>query len=174
MVFVGSVFWGFLLVGSAFAQTPIASSDDASFVNQERVGGELGVGMGLGTPTGVVAKYWLGNWTAVQAGFGGDLGEHRSLSLTVDYVVSFRPMEVSDSLFSLPIYMGAGLKVDADLETDAAVALGPRFVVGASLVVPDLPLDLYIEVVPTFYLVELPAFSPSWAMDGQIGIHYYL
>ena len=174
MVSVGSVFWAVLWLGNALAQTPIASSDDASFVNQERVGGELGVGMGLGAPTGVVAKYWLGDWTAVQAGFGGDLGEHRSLSLTVDYVVSFRPMEVPDALFSLPIYMGAGLKVDANLQATSAVALGPRWVVGASLVVPDLPLDLYIEVVPTFYLMELPAFSPSLAMDGQIGIHYYL
>ncbi len=163
----------FVVVGSVFAQTPIENPSDSAFVLQERVGGRLGLGAAIGAPAGFSAKLWLGDWSAFQMSFGGDLGEHRSVALTADYVSSFHPIESPDPSFELPLYVGAGLKIDGDFQEDFSIAIGPRAVFGVSLVVTDMPVDLYVEVAPTFYLLDSDRFSPSWAVDGQIGAHYY-
>lgn len=156
-----------------FAQTPIDSSEDSAFVLQERVGGRLGLGAAIGAPSGLAGKLWFGDWSALQMSLGGDLGEHRSLALTADYVVAYHPIESPDDSFELPLYIGAGAKVDGDFQDKPSLAIGPRVVFGASIVVKDLPVDVYAEIAPTFYLLDLASFSPSWAVDGQIGAHYY-
>ena len=47
--------------------------------------------------------------------------------------------------------------------------MGPRGVFGASLLVPDLPIDFHAEIAPTLYFVEYF----GWSVDGQIGFRYY-
>jgi len=168
------VFLVFAAVSSLVqAQTPIDASGDTAFVQQERTGGRFGLGAAIGAPSGFAAKLWMGDWSALQMSFGGDLGEHRSIALTVDYVVASHPIESPDDSFEIPIYMGAGAKFDGDFQDKASVAIGPRAVFGASIVMKELPVDIYVEIAPTFYLLDLNSFSPSWAVDGQVGAHYY-
>ncbi len=167
------LFWLLSFAAPVFGQTPIDSTADSSFVTAQRAGGKLGLGAAIGAPAGFAAKLWLENWSAFQMSIGGDLGEHRSLALTADYVTAFHPIESPDPAFEVPLYVGAGIKVDGDFQQEDSIAIGPRGVFGISVVVTEMPMDLYVEIAPTFYLFDMATFAPSWSMDGYIGAHYY-
>ena len=54
------------------AQTPTSTSmDRMGPVSAEHTGGNFGMGIAVGAPTGVTGKLWLEDWTAVQFSFGG-------------------------------------------------------------------------------------------------------
>ncbi len=156
------------LTGSAAAQTPIEQPEQ-SFVTSARQGGSLGVGLGIGAPTGVSGRLWFGDWSALQVVFGGNLGVNRSVVATTDYLLTLKNIPAPGGEYLLPIYVGAGLKVDLDMANNGALSLGPRLVLGGAVLLPDLPIDLFMEMTPTFYVMEVV----GWSMDGRMGIHYY-
>jgi hypothetical protein len=153
------------------AQVPLSGGFGvAAPAPRERLGGAFGAGAALGTPTGLSGKLWLGDTNAVQFAVGGRWGEFQDLSATVDFVLHFRPINVEGDDFSLPIYAGGGLKTDANFaDVGNSFLLGPRVVLGATVLVPTLPVDLYLEVAPTLYVATLW----GWSMDGQVGARYY-
>ena len=102
------------LAGSAAAQTPIEQPEQ-SFVTSVRKGGSLGVGLGIGAPTGLSARLWFGDWSALQVGLGGNLGVNRSVVATADYLVTLKNISGPGGEYILPIYIGAGLKADVDM-----------------------------------------------------------
>lgn len=159
------------MLGSALAQTteaaPTAAPPAAAPV-PERLGGALGLGVALGAPCGLTGRFWMGEGSALQFSAGGRLGTPGTLGATVDYVVVLRPFDVSDDAYTIPIHVGAGFKADVDVMNELAL-VGPRAVGGASLLVPDLPTEFFVEVAPTFYFLE----QISWSVDGQMGVRYY-
>ena len=156
---------------ATMAQVPLASSETASNTSTERLGGPLGMGVALGTTTGLAGKFWLNDNAAVQFGFGGRLGMPNDVSMSADYVIQSRPINVEGDDYSLPIHVGAGVWSAANFAAGASgeYHFGPRLVAGVSVLVPDLPIDLHVEVAPTFLVVE----KLGWAMNGQIGMRYY-
>jgi hypothetical protein len=156
------------LAGSAAAQTPIEQPEQ-SFVTSVRKGGSLGVGLGIGAPTGLSARLWFGDWSALQVGLGGNLGVNRSVVATADYLVTLKNISGPGGEYILPIYIGAGLKADVDMASKNALSLGPRLVLGGAVLIPDLPIDLFLEFTPTFYVMEVA----GWSSDGRLGVHYY-
>jgi len=166
-----------LLAAPAAAQTPIegsaassASDSSSAPVSDERQGGPFGLGVAIGAPSGVTGRLWFGDWSALQFTAGGNLGVPNSLSVSADYTIVFRPFKVTDNAYSVPLHIGGGVNVDVDLETGATrLLMGPRAVFGASLLVPDLPIDFHAELAPTVYFVEFL----GWSIDGQIGVRYY-
>jgi hypothetical protein len=156
-----------LLAGAALAQAPIEGAGGSS----ERAGGPFGIGVAIGAPAGATGRLWLGDWSAIQFTAGGDLGSFKRLGGTADYVVTFRPFQVEDNAYAIPLHIGGGVNIDLDLAGATGVVLiGPRAVFGASLMVPDLPVDFHAEIAPTVYFLE----QPGWSVDGQIGFRYYL
>jgi hypothetical protein len=171
MLFAALPLLVFALPRAAIAQVPL----DGAFgmptrAVPEHLGGDFGLGATLGTPSGLTGKLWLGDVNAVQFAVGGQWGAFRDLAGSFDFVLHFRPVNVEGDEFSLPIHVGGGIKADVDLSVPGAQLLvGPRVVVGASVLVPTLPVDLFLEVAPTVYVATLW----GWAMDGQVGARYY-
>jgi len=155
---------------TAEAQVPIDGSFASASVANERLGGDFGLGGCLGTPTGITGKLWLGTDNAVQFSFGGDWGQFRDISGTADFLVHFRPINVEGDDFSLPVYAGGGVKTDVNWSVPGGqLLIGPRIVLGGTVLVPTLPVDLFIEMAPTVYVYD----TVGWVMDGQIGARYY-
>ena len=158
-------------VRGAVAQVPLTGGFGVAPVPvRERLGGSFGLGAGLGAPTGISGKLWLGSNNALQFSAGGRWGAFKDLSASVDFIVHFRPINVEGDEFSLPLYAGAGVQTDVDFSLPGSqLLLGPRAVLGGTVLVPTLPVDVYLEVAPTLYLTQVV----GWAMDGQIGARYY-
>ena len=155
--------------GPALAQVPVQDTDVGSPVTTERQGGVFGVGVGLGAPTGVVGKLWLNQSAGMQFGVGGDLGRLGDVAGTFDFLQHFRPFSPEGG-YSVPLHAGIGLNASANaFELPGTVLVGPRLVGGFSVLIEDLPLDLFVEVAPTLYLIE----EVTWSMDGQLGSRYY-
>ncbi|MBC8454628.1 MAG: hypothetical protein H8D71_00275, partial [Deltaproteobacteria bacterium] len=118
---------------SAFGQTPVTDTMARNGAgNAEHAGGAFGIGMGVGAPTGIVGKMWLGDWSAVQFGAGGDVGVFQDLAVTADYVLQFRPFETGEPDVSVPLHIGVGLNVGGNFWENITGMwfIGPRAVLG--------------------------------------------
>ncbi len=168
--------------GAACALTLLALSADAHAQNKveqprfgdkvkgERQGGPLGLGIAIGAPTGISGKLWVGDWMGLQFSAGGDIGRVGDFAGTIDYVVHVRPFNTATTEYSVPIYFGGGFVLSTNTyEQYGDVLLGPRGTAGLSVLVKELPTELYFEVNPTFLVYE----DVSWSVDGQIGVRYY-
>jgi len=166
-----SILAALIFGGLAVAQTPVDRPEWGSKVPRERRGGPFGMGMGMGAPTGFTAKAWIGDWMGLQFAAGGDLGRLGDLAVTGDYLFHFRPFSSGDSEYSVPLYVGGGLSLSSNnYEQAGAIFVGPRAVLGASVLVHDLPFELFLESSPTLLLYQ----DVTWSVDGQIGVRYYL
>jgi hypothetical protein len=158
---------------SANAQTPVNNTMARSgSVNTEHTGGPFGLGLGLGAPTGLTGKLWMGDWSALQFSVGGDIGVFNDVAAVADYVFQFRPFDTGEPDISVPLHIGAGVNVGGNLHEDITGVwrVGPRMVIGLSVMMKTLPIDIYVETAPTVYVVD--SFGVS--MDGQIGIRHYM
>ena len=158
---------------TANAQTPVDNAMSRSGrVSSEHTGGRFGLGVGLGAPTGLTGKMWLGDWSAVQFSVGGDIGVFNDVAGVVDYVFQFRPFDTGEPDVSVPLHIGAGVNVGGNLYENITGVwrIGPRAVIGLSVMMKTLPIDIYVETAPTIYVVD----SFGISMDGQIGIRHYM
>jgi hypothetical protein len=160
-----------LMILTAAAQAPVESSSRGAKVAPERRGGPLGMGIAVGAPTGFTGKYWLGSWSAFQFTAGGDSGKVGDLAATGDYVLQFRPFHSGVEDVSVPMHIGGGLNLGGNIDkrTGGRWLLGARAIGGLSVLFRDLPVGIYFEAAPTFYLID----DLTWSIDGQIGIRYY-
>lgn len=160
-----------LMTLTAAAQVPVDSTSRGAKMAPERQGGPLGLGIAVGAPTGLTGKYWLGSWSAFQFTAGGDSGEVGDLAATADYVLQFRPFHTGVEDVSVPMHVGGGLNLGGNIDkrTGGRWLLGARAVGGLSVLFRDLPVGIYFETAPTFYLID----DLTWSIDGQIGIRYY-
>lgn len=133
-----------------------------------RAGGAFGLGIAIGSPAGVSGRLALGGLAAAQFSVGAALGRPGTLGATADYTLIFQPFAPSIDDYSVPLYLGVGFKAEVDTLSERSF-VGPRVVCGATVIAAELPVELYLEVAPTFYFLE----SLSWAVDGQIGLRYY-
>ena len=160
-----------LLTGTLQAQVPIEAPPVApTYQTVERLGGSFGLGGSMGTPTGLNGRLWFSDEAAIQFSFGGNLGVRNSLSAGFDYIVGMGRFAEAEGHYFVRTYAGAGVGLDAFVDGDlTTMSFGPRGVVGASLTVPTLPIDVFVQVNPTIYLVD----RFGWSMGGQMGAHYY-
>lgn len=161
----------FVVGGLAAAQAPVDRPSFGDRVPRERRGGPLGVGMGIGAPTGFTTKAWIGDWMGVQLAVGGDLGRLGDFAATGDYLFHFRPFSTGTDEYSIPLYVGAGVVLASNsYEDPGSIFVGPRAVFGAAVLVQELPVELFFEAAPSLILYQ----DVTWAVDGQIGVRYYL
>tara|TARA_B100001093_G_scaffold475453_1_gene501041 strand:+ start:116 stop:580 length:465 start_codon:yes stop_codon:yes gene_type:complete len=153
------------------AQDPVKQLSFGDRVPRERQGGMFGVGMGIGAPTGATVKAWVGDWMGVQAAVGGDLGHLGDFATTADYLFHFRPFSTGTNEYSVPVYLGVGVNLSSNTyEEPSSIFFGTRAVVGTSVLVRELPIEMFFEAAPTFFVYQ----DLTWAVDGQIGVRYYL
>jgi hypothetical protein len=127
-----------LVAAAIFCSTPASAQEEK---------GLFGIGVIIGEPTGVSAKYYLSDTTAFDAAVGGAFIKS-GIQGHADFLWHPWTLE-SQSSFVLPAYLGPGLRVlvrDGDGSKESATFIGLRGVVGALLDFRKLPLDVFVEV----------------------------
>lgn len=126
-------------------------------------GGDFGIGVMLGEPTGISVKSWLTDNTAFDVGAAWSIaGQGEALHMHADYLRhSWFPQNPQ-----LAFYYGIGGRV---LFADDAKA-GVRAPLGLSYLFEELPFDLFMEAVP---IIDVHP-EVRLAGNGAVGIRYYI
>ena len=132
-------------------------------------GGNVGsgtweLGVILGEPTGLSAKYWMSSVNALDFGAAWAFEEDGNFHLHCDYLVhNYDIFKVDEG--SLPLYFGIGGRVRFQ-DKDSRVGL--RIVLGLEYLTAAYPMGVFFEVAP---IVD---FAPETeaSINGGLGIRY--
>ena len=124
----------------------------------------FGAGIIFGNPTGLSIKNWMGKTTALQGALAWNFEGKGNLSLTGDYLWHNYSL-ITVSKGRLPVYYGVG--GDAVFSND--FVFGVRGVVGLDYMISGAPVDIFAEIVPTFYLIP----STSFKFHFGLGVRYF-
>lgn len=142
----------------------IAAVVTALFAGSVLAQGSFGLGMILGEPTGVSAKIFLTERSAIDLAAAWSFSDEAALHLHGDYLLhNFDLIEVEEG--RLPIYFGIGARVK--FEDDSK--FGVRIPVGLAYIFANAPIDIFVEVVPILDLVP----DTEFAANGAIGARFY-
>lgn len=127
-------------------------------------GGDLGLGVMLGEPTGISLKAWNNERSAFDLGAAWSFGRNDALHIHGDYLLHswLDGVESGDLAF----YYGVGARLAL---SDPDARAGIRVPFGLNYIIPDSQVDLFVEAVPILNL------TPSTDFDGNgaLGIRYY-
>jgi hypothetical protein len=124
---------------------------------------DLGVGVMMGQPFGVIAKYWLTSDLAIDGAAGYHFNHNFDTHL--DYLWhSYSSFNVYDG--RLPCYVGVGARVLLGNDSQ----LGLRLPFGVTYLFPNEPFDAFVELAPVVKLVK----GIGADMDGLVGLRIYL
>ena len=126
--------------------------------------GRFGLGVMLGEPTGLSAKLWLGESSAVDAGGAWSFVNNPSVTIHADYLFHFFNL-IAVREGRLPLYLGIGGAVSISNDPD----FGARIPIGLSYLFASAPLDVFLEAAPIFLFYPATTFDFS----GGIGIRFY-
>lgn len=152
----------------------------------------FGLGLELGAPLAINGKYWLGDSSDRAIDFGvGYLNYYydwRGFVGYADYL--FHPISLASTpSFELPFYIGPGLQYwhwdDFNLYCGprpnvycSGDALGVRVPIGIAFDFNNVPIDIFLQIVPTFdfFFNEAAGYAPNtleFIIGASIGIRYY-
>lgn len=136
--------------------------------------GSLGVGIVLGEPTGLAAKLYLDDDTAIQGALGFNF-YGSGVQANADFVL--HPWIVQDrDVFVLPIYLGPGVRFiqyDGGRGGDSHLAAGLRAVVGMLFDFKQVPLDVFLEVAGVLEYDFKEGAGFGGALNLGAGVRYY-
>jgi len=122
------------------------------------------LGVILGEPTGLSAKYWMSQVNALDFGAAWSFEEDGNFHLHCDYLFhNYGVFEVDKG--SLPLYFGVGGRVRFE-EHDSRVGL--RIVLGIEYLVETYPMSVFFEVAP---IVDIAPETEA-SLNGGFGIRY--
>jgi hypothetical protein len=137
----------------------------------------FGLGVSIGEPAGINAKLWTSPTTAFDFGLGWSIGGDRiglknvnyngesRIHLHFDYLVHV--FDAVGTTEQYPIYYGFGARFNTGGGYYNSFAM--RFVVGLAWMPRSMPIDMFVEFVPSLQLTAEPGF----AIDAAIGARYY-
>lgn len=140
----------------------------------------FGLGIMLGSPTGLNGKAWISGDKALDFGLAWGLWHGGYLHVHGDYL--FHKMDlITVPKGKLPLYFGPGLRIRSwgdgrywrggrwhDYDGNR-VSVGVRIPVGLAYIFDDAPVDVFIEAVPTLDLAPATYFD----LDGAIGARFW-
>jgi hypothetical protein len=130
----------------------------------EPAGGVWELGVILGEPTGLSAKYWTSRVNALDFGAAWSFQRNGQFHFHCDYLFhNYEFFQVDPG--KLPIYFGIGGRVRFD---DDDSRIGLRLVLGAEYLTDAYPMSVFFEIAP---IVD---FAPETEADlnGGIGMRY--
>ena len=150
----------------------LSTNAHATEIGNER---NFGVGVQLGSPTGLTGKYYLGgrqNAVSFALGSHYDGGFYSGVWVTGTYHFHIEDL-VTEPEFTMPLRVGVG----GFLATGSWAFdrhhyntwLGVRAPVGLDFDLTNVPLQIYIEVA--FDLVVYPGIFGG--LDAGVGVRYY-
>lgn len=133
--------------------------------------GTFGIGIVLGEPTGISAKLYLSDDTAIQAAVGINF-VGSGVQGNAEYLLHPWILQERD-LFVLPVYLGPGVRFIqyGGRGVDSHAAIGLRAVVGMLFDFKEQPLDAFVEVggVVEYDFTE----DLQLALNLGAGVRYY-
>jgi opacity protein-like surface antigen len=140
----------------------------------------FGLGLELGSPSGLTGKYFLDNGSnALQFGLGSIYGyrDHYGFNLYFDYL--WHPVSlVSASAFELPLFVGVGGRLwnfddRRDRRYDDVFGFGVRVPIGIAFDFNEVPLDIFFQIVPTIDFYRGYRDNVGFWFDASIGIRFW-
>ena len=125
----------------------------------------FGLGIILGEPTGVSAKYWTASNTALDFGLGYSFVKDSRFHLHADYL--FHVNNLFETNENIALYYGPGARLRIVKNDDSR--LGFRFDVGLVWVPKNTPIDVFFEIAPLLDIIPETAFS----FNGGIGVRFF-
>lgn len=137
---------------------------------------DFGLGVIIGEPTGVSAKWWVSRGNAFDAGAAWSFADNPSLQVHADYLYHRNYYFDSPDLEgTLPWYFGIGGRMKLSDDNDPGRRnvdddlLGVRFPVGIGKIFDEAPIELFVELVPIIDIAPETDFS----INGALGARYY-
>jgi len=138
----------------------------------EASGGPFGLGLILGSPTGISGKLYLNQKNAIDFALGAAFLSSNGLHVHVDYL--WHPiMLTQDEAFFMPLYVGVGARIlDHDHgNDDDDVHLGVRVPAGILFDFRAVPLDVFLEVA---LIVDFVVDHGDHVdLNASLGARYY-
>lgn len=125
----------------------------------------FGLGIIVGEPTGISAKYWTTSSTAFDFGLGYSFEKHSRMHLHADYL--FHVKNIFNTTENISLYYGPGARLRFVENADAR--LGFRFDVGVVWIPRNTPVDVFVEIAPLLDIIPETDFS----VNGGIGVRYF-
>lgn len=127
-------------------------------------GGTWELGVVLGEPTGLSAKYWMSQANALDFGAAWSFHGSGQFHFHCDYLFHNYDLFTVDQ-GSFPVYFGIGGRVRFD-EHDSRIGL--RLVLGAEYITAPYPMSIFFEIAP---IVD---FAPETeaSINGGIGLRF--
>jgi hypothetical protein len=124
----------------------------------------LGVGLVFGEPTGLSAKLWTSDRTALDAALAWSFYNGGWLHAQADFLIhNYELIDVSQG--ALPVYYGVG----AYVTFSSNLGLGARVPLGLAYQFENAPVDIFVEIAPGLSLLPGIGFH----MGGGIGARYF-
>jgi hypothetical protein len=135
-----------------------------------RGGGDFGLGIVVGEPTGLSWKLWTSRNRALDGAVAWAFGGNGYLRAHVDYLWhDFHMIKAEKG--QMPLYLGMGGTIWSGNRERYAhnINLGLRGVIGMEYIFPEAPIDIFLELAPTFGL------APETGVDieGGLGLRFF-
>jgi hypothetical protein len=124
------------------------------------------IGVILGEPTGISAKYWMTTHSAIDAAVGWSFSDE-VIELSTDYQYHYFLFDLDQGLIPVYLGMGLGLQLGSTGGDDDAF-LGIRIPLGAVYLFKNAPFAIFGEVAPIFEVI--PETRPR--VSGGAGIRF--
>jgi len=129
--------------------------------------GKFGLGVIIGEPTGICGKLWLSETTAIDGAVAWSTDKNAKFQIHGDFLIhKFNVIKVDKG--RLPLYYGIGGRIKIR-ESDHDDNIGVRFPVGLEYLFANIPLDLFVEIVPILDIAP----NTDLEFNGAIGIRYF-
>ena len=144
----------FLITFSVAATSAHAQNEPAK--------GNTGLGIILGSPSGISLKHWNSSNRAVDAGLAWNFAGEDAISVHGDYLWhSWLSAEEGD----FAVYYGIGAQ--ALFSNNSTI--GARIPIGLTYLFEEAPLDVFVEIAPIFEVIPNTEFEGS----GGLGVRFY-
>ncbi len=139
----------------------------------------VGVGLIVAAPTGITAKFWTSKVNAIDFAIGWSNGgtwthfgdgyvyyyTHTLIHIHADYL--WHSYHVIRSTQRLPLYYGLGVHFDSG--NTVPTAFGLRAVGGIDWMPRAVPIDVFVELAPVFYLSP----TAGLGLDAGLGARFF-
>ncbi len=160
------------------AEEPVQDTPGRNRTAEEQVREGFGVGIMVGEPTGLSAKKWISDTTAIDATAAWSFADFSSFQLHVDYLLhNYDLIKAKELPGRLSVYYGIGGRIKfkgsnagkGSGNNDEDARLGVRVPVGLSYTFKENPVELFTEIVPILDIAPETKFG----VGIGIGARYY-